>query len=96
MSFISYQAANKKLQQLEEKMRVKNTDSKEHIEDSAVSVPLVEWDKERDKERDKDRSRTSSESRDEKTVRDTRDTGSDFRQLTQVCLCMCILGSGHG
>jgi hypothetical protein len=94
------------LQQLEEKMRVKNTDSKEHVEDSAVSAPLAEWDKERDKEReresrDKDRSRTSSESRDEKTVRDTRDTGSDFRQLTQVRLltkgmCVCILGSGNG
>jgi hypothetical protein len=77
------------LQQLEEKMRVKNTDSKEHIEDTVVPVPLPEWEKERDKEReresrDKDRSRTSSEGRDEKTVRDARDTGSDFRQLTQV------------
>lgn len=42
-------------------------------------------DKEREREsRDKDRSRTSSESRDDKTVRDVRDTGSDFRQLTQV------------
>jgi hypothetical protein len=76
------------LQQLEEKMRVKNTDSKEHVEDTAVHVPLPEWEKERDKEResrDKDRSRTSSEGHDEKTVRDTRDSGSDFRQLTQVC-----------
>lgn len=88
----SYQAANKKLQQLEEKIRVKNTDNKEHVEEAAVPIPLPEWEKERelrDKEReresrDKDRSRTSSEGRDEKTVRDTRDVGSDFRQLTQV------------
>jgi len=85
------QAANKKLQQLEEKIRVKNTDNKEHVEEAAVPIPLPEWEKERelrDKEReresrDKDRSRTSSEGRDEKTVRDTRDVGSDFRQLTQ-------------
>jgi hypothetical protein len=68
-------------------MRVKNTDNKEHVEDNAVPVPLPEWEKEREREtRDKDRSRTSSEGRDEKTVRDSRDTGSDFRQLTQVCL----------
>jgi hypothetical protein len=71
-------------------MRVKNTDSKEHVEDTAVPVPLLEWEKEREKERDresrdKDRSRTSSEGHDEKPIRDTRDTGSDFRQLTQVC-----------
>jgi hypothetical protein len=95
------------LQQLEEKMRVKNTDSKEHAEDGTVPVPLPEWDKEREREsRDKDRSRTSSEGRDEKTVRDTRDTAaSDFRQLTQVLYCivhlvhqyvLCILGAGQG
>lgn len=73
-------------------MRVKNTDNKEHVEEAPVPIPLPEWEKERefrDKEReresrDKDRSRTSSEGRDEKTVRDTRDAGSDFRQLTQV------------
>lgn len=66
-------------------MRVKNTDSKEHIEETPVPIPLPEWEKEREREsRDKDRSRTSSEGRDEKTVRDTRDVGSDFRQLTQV------------
>lgn len=69
-------------------MRVKNADSKDHVKEAPVPIPLPERelrDKEREREsRDKDRSRTSSEGRDEKALRDTRDAGSDFRQLTQV------------
>ena len=79
---------------MEEKIKVKNSDSKEHIEENNTPIAVPEWEKERDlreKEherdsREKDRSRTSSESRDDKPVRDSRDTGSEFRQLTQVCI----------
>ncbi|XP_011881857.1 PREDICTED: protein PRRC2C isoform X7 [Vollenhovia emeryi] len=89
------QAAAKKLQDLEQKMkekqakhkddeRVQSGESKSLISIPPVALPIPEWEREKEnrerESRDRERSRTSSEGKDEKIITSGRETRDNLRE----------------